>query len=314
MEQATLSAPDPGTISGVQRGEFGPQQMASETVNELAALEAKINAAQEPPKEEAPLNVQTLRLEKPAEQPPQGVKVPDNVEVPDKFKTPDGNLDPVKVEKSLVNLQAYLELEKTMTRPQQPSQPQPQYQPQPQWQQPQPQYPQYAPQQWAPQIPLEQQVNADIQKDPGTTVVNLMRAAVMQAEQNSAATVTELRRRLELMEMAQTDPGVMTQDGINKLQKTIQENPWIWQSPAPWQTAYKIHGPIAQNGQQATAPRRASAPILPGGQAPAIPQGSTVASEADLRQLLSSRFKNDPMKQADFLEKIMLEMEKSGRG
>src|SRR5260221_1742389 len=167
MDQAqTLEAPDPGRISGTQRGEFGPQQMAPETVNELAQLEAKINAAQEPAKPEAPLNVQTLRLETPKEQ-PQGIKVPDNVQVPDKFKTPEGNLDQAKLDKSLVNLQTYLELERSMNKPtqanawsQQPiPQPQPQYQP-PQYQNP---YPQQAP--WMPQaIPLEQQVNADIQK------------------------------------------------------------------------------------------------------------------------------------------------------
>lgn len=313
MDQAqTITAPDPGAISGTQRGEFGPQQMAPETTSELSALEAKINelsqAEKQEPKPEAPLNLQTLRLETPKEQ-PQGVKVPDNVQVPDKFKTPDGNLDPAKVEKSLVNLQTYLELEKSMNKPngnawQQPT-PQPQPYVPPQYQGPQP---------WmAPPIPLEQQVNQDIQKDPGATIVNLMRAAVETAKQNSSATITELQRRLELMEMAQTDPAVMTQDGLNKLKNTLEQNPWLWNSPTPWQSAYRVHGPIA-NGQTATAPRRASAPILPGGQAPNVAQSSTVASEADLRQLLSNRFKNDPMKQADFLEQVMLEMEKGRRG
>jgi hypothetical protein len=309
MDQVqTVDAPDPGRIPGSVRGEFGPQQMDKSTVDELAALEAKINAQSEP-KPELPLNVQTLREVK--QEPPKetrGVPVPEGVQVPDKFKTPEGNLDPEKVEKSLVNLQHYLNLEKEASRINQP--PQPQYAPQ-QFQ------PQFVPQpipQWAPQVPLEQRVNEDIQRDPGTTVVNLGRAVLAEAQQATEVRFKELSRKLELMEISQRDPGVFTKEGAQKIEQTLKENPWLWNSPTPFASAYRMNGPISPVAPQAAAPQRKAAPILPGGQAPSIPTGTSVASEADLRRHLSERMPNNPMGQAEYLEKIIEELDKQRRG
>lgn len=292
-QETTIAAPDPSRIPASVRGEFGPQQMDSKTVDELTALEAKIAEAGKP--QEAPQEVPKPEIK------PEGVPVPQDVVVPDKFKTPDGNLDEQKLEKSLVNLQHYLNLEKEMSQKNSPPPQQP-YQPTtPQ--------PQYAP------VPFEQRVSEDIQRDPATTVINLMRAAVLQAEQSNSAQTLELRRRLELMEIGQQDPGVYTKQGADKIEKTLKENPWLWASPTPFASAYKMAGSIAPNVGQAAAPARKAAPILPGGPAPSIPAGSPVASEADLRRLLESRFPKDNgnqyLKQADFLEKVMEEMQKA---
>jgi len=305
MDPVTLTAPDPGMISGTQRGEFGPQQMEKGTVDELSALEARIN--DQTPTPQAPVNVQTLRVETPKEE-PKGVAIPENVQVPEKFKTPEGNLDAEKLEKSLVNLEHYVNLEREASRLGQPQPPPQQAQ---QFQQPQPQYqPQYQPQ--FAQPTLEQRVSEDLQRDPGTTVVNLMRAAVLQAEQQSKAEVLGLRRKLELMEIAAKDPGIYTREGANKIEQTLKENPWLWASPTPFASAYRMNGPISpSNGTQATAPQRRAAPILPGGQAPSIPSGSSITSEADLRRHLESRMPNDPMSQANHLERIIEEMAKN---
>lgn len=296
----TIEGANPAQISGGQRAEFGPQGFDSKTQSELDDLEKQIASAShtETKPETAPVPAAPPQTEA------AGIPVPENVQVPEKFKTPDGRLDDEKLKKSLVNLEHYLKLERDMSQTQQaPQQTAPQTQPQ-----------------WAPPVPaapaFEARINEDLQRDPGNTVLNLMRAAVMQSQEISAKQNLDLRRRLELMEIAQNDPGIMTRQGAERLKNTLEENPWLWNSPTPWASAYRMSGPIApRNGNEAAAPQRRSAPILPGGPAPAVTQGVSITSEADLRRHLDERFAKLPngerqMKEADFLEKILLEASK----
>jgi hypothetical protein len=288
--------------------------MAPDTVSELAALERQINESVTPTqKPELTIQAPPMRVEPPPTQAQpvktNGVPIPADTPVPDKFKNPDGTFNDERLSKSLTNLDHYLKMEKELS--QLKSQ-----QSQPQTVQP----PYQAPPQWASQTQpsFEQRLNEDLQKDPGTTIANVARAIAFEAEQKSSAQITELQRKLELMEIGARDPGVFTQEGAAALKQTLVENPWIWNAPNPWSVAYKLHGPISANGQQATAPaRRPAAPILPGGPAPSIPQSTSITSEADLRRYLESKSpSNDPkgegyMNQANMLENIIAEMAKN---
>ena len=310
METAEIPGADLNQVPGVVQAEFGRRPLDEKTNAELNALEQAINnqfAGKQPQAAPAPVV--------PVPEPLAQVQAPPP-EVPKKFQTPEGNLDDGKLNQSLANLEAYLQAEKELTKLRQPQQPQ--YAPQP------PSYPPYNPAypQYPPQIPIEQRVNQDLQSDPGATVINLMRAAVAESESRAKAQNADLARKLELMEIGRSDPGVFTQAGVEALRNTLRDNPWILDSsPTPWTHAYKLHGPISKAPQgQAPAytnvnPIRPSAPVLPGGQAPQGFASTPVITDlADLRRHLVERFPNDPMKQANFLEKVMLESEKRRRG
>lgn len=320
-DEPVVPGVDVSTVPARVQAEFSANGPMERSVNdELARMEAEINAKlspqQVPTAPVATIEPPQAQVQAPTAQPaplPAGIPTPPTVEVPEKFKNADGTLNEDRLNKSLVNLEHYLQLEKDMHQKGQQAQAPLQA---PQMQMPYPVQPQYAP---APE-PFEARVNRDIQHDPGATVVNLMRAAVEQADQRAQAQVIDLRRRLELMEIGQKDPGVFTVEGAKALAGTIQENPWLLQSPTPWTLAYKIHGPITpQNGRGNTAPQaaqqaqvRPSAPILPGGQpqpsvsAPRLPN---VNSEADLRRYLNERYPNNAQAQADALEQVMLRIQ-----
>lgn len=310
-----LEAVDQVKVPGATQAEFGKREFPKDTKAELDALEAQVNAQllgqPQPTSVYEPSGQPAPAAPVPAPAPaPAPTIVPPPAEpqpVPPKFANPDGSLNQQKLEKSYVNLEAYLQKERELTQLRQ----QPQYQQQPQQYQPQP--PQYQPPQpqYQPQ-PIEQQVNEGMRSDPGMTALNLARAAALQAQAYSDAQNLELKRKLELMELRQQDPGAFTSEGHERLSQTLKENPWLWNSPTPWLNAYKMTGPIAPRNaptaQAGPAPvaSRPSAPILPGGQAPAsIPQGTpAVSSEADLRRALEQRFPNNPMAQVQALEDI----------
>lgn len=298
----TQEAVDLARVPGPVQAEFGKRDFDSKTKGELAAMETQINNllggnATAPQTQVAPASVfepSAFQAPAPVTQTPAPVQPP----VPAKFANPDGTLNEQKLEKSYVSLEQYLEKERELTRLKQPQPPA--YQPNP-YQQP---APQYAPPR------LEDQVNTDMRVDPGATVLNIARAAMMQAQATNEAANTELRRRLELMEMGQKDPAVFTAQGLEQITKTLTDNPWLWNSPTPYMNAYKMTGPItpriAQGVQQAPSVQR-TAPILPGGQAPTgIPQAAqSFSTETDLRRALEQKFPKDPAKQMAALEQYI---------
>src|SRR5258707_3467019 len=303
-----LEAVDQSKVPGSVQAEFGKREFPKDTKAELDALEAQVNAALTGQPQPATV-YDPSGQPAPAAPAPAPTLLPPPLEptpVPPKFANPDGSLNQQKLEKAYVNFQADLQKERELTQlKQQPYTPQPQqtqYQQQPQYQQPQ----------WTQQQPIEQQVNEGMRSDPGMTALNLARAAALQAQAYSDAQNLELNRKLELMELRQQDPSAFTSEGHERLSQTLKENPWLWKSPTPWLNAYKMIGPIAPRNappaQAGPAPTafRPSAPILPGGQAPAsIPQGQpAISSEADLRRALEQKFPNNPMAQMQALEEI----------
>ncbi len=300
---------DTAKIPGVTLAEFGKRDFDKQTKDDLNALEAEINSKLNgTPIAAAPATV--YEPVKPEQQesaftpaPAQAAPAPAPAQppVPQKFANPDGSLNQEKLERSYVNLDAYLAKERELSalkaQPFQ-QQTQPQYQPQPQYQQ----------QQYPAQIPLEQQVQQGMQTDPGLTALNLARAAVMQSQAYADSQLKEMRSRQELMEMGANDPAVFTAEGLAKLTEVRKQNPWLDSAPNPWYAAYKMSGGISpRSAAPAPAQARVSAPILPGGQAPAgIPaQSQSVSTEGDLRRALESKFPNDPAKQFQALEQII---------
>lgn len=306
----TQEAVDTSKVPGATLAEFGKRDFDAQTKKDLNDLEAQINASLSGTVAPAPAPV----YEPPAGQPAPAAVVPPVAQptpapvqavepVPQKFANPDGTLNQEKLEKSYVNLDAYLAKERELSALKaQPFQqmPQPQYNPQPQYPQPQMVQPQY--------VPIEQQVNDGMRQDPGLTALNLARAAVAQSQAYADAQLREVRSRQELMEMGQNDPAVFTAEGLAKLTEVRKANPWLDNAPNPWYAAYKMSGGIApRSAAVVPAPARPIAPILPGGQAPAgAPVAShSIASEADLRRALENKFPNNPAAQYQALEQII---------
>lgn len=319
MDQVmTQEAVDTSKVPAVALAEFGKREFDAQTKANLADLEAQVNAQLMGQSQPAPVAPAAPSVYEPVGQPvqanqpaPVAPAAQPQAPVPEKFARPDGSLDQDRLQKSFVSLEQYLEKERELTRVrQQPNgqQFQPQYAPPPQGYIAQPQY--------AP-VPIEQRINEDMRQDPGATVLNIARAAVLQAQQQAEASTLELRRRLELMEMGQKDPAVFTADGHKQIMQTLQDNPWLWNSPTPYLSAYKMAGPIHRQVpptpvMQQTA--RPSAPILPGGQpAAGMPQGpQSFSSEGDLRRALEAKFPKDPSKQMQALEEIIARSPRSG--
>ena len=335
VDHPQIAGVNPATVPGVTQAEFGPRPMSKDTVAELAALEKSINEqltsgiitppaaapapVAPPPVVAAPQLAPVVAPPAPvadAFAAPAAVPVLPGTPVPAKFLNPDGTMDLEKVQKSTAALNDYLAREQQFHAlranpsglpPQVPQG----YIPDPRLQQLQPQY---APQ---PQVPLEARVNEDLRNNPGATVLNLYRAAVMQAQAESSAATKVMATKLELMEIGQNDPGVFTKEGLDRLAQVRIENPWLDHAPTPWLAAYKLNGPIAPRNaapQHATvpvgaqpAPARTAAPIVPGGQPqPSVPAGAqSIASEADLRRYMSLKFPNNPQGQANYLEQVM---------
>lgn len=300
----TQAAVDQSKVPGATLAEFGKRDFDKQTRDDLGALEAEINAhltGTPVPKTvyEAPVG-QPPVVDPPAAPPtPEPAPFPVQTSpIPDKFANPDGSLNQDKLQKSYVNLEAYLQRERELGQLKQQQQFQP---PPPQYAPPPPQYQQ-------PYIPIEQQVNDGMRQDPGMTALNLARAAVNESRAYADAQLREVRSRQELMEMGQNDPAVFTAEGLAKLTQVRKENPWLDLAPNPWYAAYKLSGGIApRNSAPVAAPARTSAPILPGGQAPSgIPATNhAVSTEGDLRRALENKFPNDPAKQYQALEAII---------
>ena len=316
-----IVAVDPGVVPLRTQAEFSPQPLNLTAKAELDALEKQINQGKNGTLEQATIVAQIATTA------PQGVVVPEGTPVPDKFKFPDGTLADNRLKESLANLDSYLSAEKELSQIRQKKQQEQQAQiPQPQV------YPQVYPQTYpngygyqpAPQgfqqvqaqPTFEERVNQDLQQNAGATIVNLMRAASVNAEERVISQVQDLRMKLELMEIAKDDPGIFTGDGLNKLRQTRIDNPWLDQSPTPWLNAYKLHGPINKTQPTVNQPVRNSAPILPGGQQPPTPQTAKVfTSEAELRdhlnQATSALPKDQQAKaQMEYIERVFANMVK----
>lgn len=350
----TLPGVDTRTqVPAATMAEFGKRELDTKAKAELAAMEAAIEAqlqgksvppAPAQPQQAAPAQPQSApattaptAAAEPAQTAPEPAQAqqappPAPAEIPDKFKTPEGTLDESRLNKSVVELEKYLAMEKELSKvkaaqaapqtiPQMPYGYPGMVVPPPVPNQGMPQYPQ-TPYLQAPygvqQAPMtfEQKFNQDLSVDPGTSIIALTRAVQENIRQESQAKVSELEAKLELMELARQDPGILTQSGFERLVNIRQQNPWLSQSPTPWLHAYKLSGgvprqtPAPYAAQATAAPQqpRTQAPVLPGGSAPAtLAQAPAFdfTSEAALRGQLNQKFGKDYDAQAKFLEDAM---------
>jgi len=290
-EQQTIQGANP---SGAAAAEFSAAPLDGETLAELDAAEAEITAALEGKKNQPP---EAPVVEQPLEVPvaPEETPVPEpavETPVPEKFKQPDGTLDVEKLEKSKASLAEYLEREKELSRlRQEKAQPV--------------------------DNGNDQEFIAEIEKglkvNPSQTIANLMTAM----QQNILAQVSnqnqDVRMQGELQEIARTDPGVFTKEGLDALYQVREQNPWLDQSPTPWAHAYKILGGISPK-QAAPAPQgRKISPVVPGGQVPPVaPVVEVPRTAQDLEIHLQKKFSKitDPGKraqaEADYMEKLLM--------
>lgn len=330
-----------GAIPGATQAEFGAggRPLPASAMVELDDLEAQIaremgGQLPQVPVQQSPAkaDIPAIPAQTPAFQSPSPTSQ-DALQSPQTHVMPQGPQDAVPapvaqppqsqapIEASLTAIEQYLRAEGEIAA-ERARQAQALNQPIPQQFQQYP--PQYAPMGY-PQQPYgmpapEQQLNADLSRDPGSTILNLFRAAVRQAENQSAAQNQELRRRLELWEIAQADPGVLTAKGVESLKKFRADRPWLDASPTPWLDAYRLHGPIAPRqttpvqapgiGAGVSQPaHRPVAPIVPGAQpARGTPGVMPQMTEADLRRHLQSKHPGDPKAQFETLERLLAVM------
>lgn len=299
--------------AGAAALEFTPGNVDQKTEADLNALEAQINAqlqgklAQQAP--QLPVQQQQpqaqVQIQEPQAQ-PQGVVPP--TDVPQKFQNADGSLNEQKLDKSLANLNAYVEAERELTRLRQANAQGNQFNPQAF------QQPQYQPQQPQQGQDFVGDVQRGLQTNAAGTVVNLFRAAQLAAEQNVQESLKEVNMKMELMSIAQEDPVVFTKQGLQELIQIRKDNPWVNDSPSPWLYAYRIRQTNAAPRQaQPQAPQqvRRPAPILGGGQQP--PKLSVplqIRTVDDLNRHVDSVVANLPpdkryQARADYLEKLI---------
>lgn len=215
---------------------------------DLAALRA----------EQAPVPVVPAPVVEPvkAQEPEQSATTP-ATPVPDKFKNAEGGLDQAKLEKSTFNaeqaLTKYQDIEKQMRQKQNevaalklgspvPVVPTPQAAPQ-------------NVQLSAFEIQVAQDlINAAAeagQQMPQAYAIAQARVTVkmMEAKHSAELSMTEgIRqkledqdRRRELEAIAQDDNTILSPEGVEALTKIRMENPWVNQSPTPWQAAHSIY-------------------------------------------------------------------------
>jgi hypothetical protein len=216
---------------------------------DLALLQAQQNQVPSTPEP-----VQAVEPEQPA--------TASTTPVPDKFKNPDGTMNEARVQKSVLHGEAALaralEVEKQLRMKQNeiaalqkglPVQATPASVP--------------ANVQLS---PLEIQVAQDLINEAAALGEKMSQAyaiaqarvqvRMMEAKHSAEASLTEqLRhriedqdRRRELEAIAKEDSSVFSPEGIEALSKIRMENPWVNQSPNPWQTAYDLH--LAQKTRQ----------------------------------------------------------------
>lgn len=168
-------------------------------------------------------------------------------EVPEKFKTPEGQVDVQKVEKSILHaddaLKLYREKETELRKQMQTVH------------NLQTQVPAQSPQQFLnPQAITPEAINQALEqtKNPGQVLLQLQQmtyqAAYNQALADARVQVDQVNARLEsdargreLQAIANIDPWVFSNEGMNKLTEIRQQYPWINQSPEPWKEAYDKH-------------------------------------------------------------------------
>lgn len=214
--------------------------------------------------------------------------------VPAKFQDAEGKVDQAKVEKSLFNaeqaLAKYQEIEKQMRQKQNevaalklgsPIPVTPTAQANPQNVQLSPFEIQVA------QDLINEAAAAGYQMPQGQAIAQArVTVRLYEAKHSADASLTEgIRqkledqdRRRELEAIGQEDQSIFTPEGVEALQKIRLENPWVDQSPKPWQTAYDIHlaNQIRQqrlNGQVQTptpTAKTAKAPPTPVNAAPRV--------------------------------------------
>lgn len=298
-ETVTLSLDAP-PVAAVQVGTPAPGFTGApgNLMADLAAIAA----------EQAPAQVQTQAPAQPEITEP----APAPVTVPEKFKGPDGELDVAKVEKSTIHaeeaLRKFQDIERQLRQQQNNV---------------------AALKQGAP-IPVPPQaVPTNVQLSPfvvqvAQDMINKAAArgyqmpeaqAVAQAEvlvqmyeakHSADVSLTEsLRQRIEdqdrrreLEAIAKDDPTVFSPQGIDELTKIRQENPWVNQSPNPWQaandlrTAAKIRNQRLSGQVQPTPTGPAAkAPPTPVGPAPRVTvqsQAPTLETQAEINDHLKT--------------------------
>lgn len=324
-----------GTIPAVTQAEFGARPLSQSDEAELKALEAQIEAqmqgkaAPPPPAPVAPvvpMPAPTAEVPPPPVVPPMQPPPAPVAEVPAKFLNQDGSVNVDNLEKSRLHLDAaiqkasqdYREKERELSRireqqrlletgqmpPQVPQGYPPGY----------PAQPPMAP------VPFEQRVAQDYQANPAGTTLGLMQTAIDIAVQRAREEVADIKRDMELRQIAAEDPGALTPEGLAKLAQVRRDNPWIEASPQPWVAAYRQyrgqHGSLTPARQESaiTPPTRPTAPILAGGQQPPSPAPSAPASfsPSDLKRYVEQKFPGDPLKQSDYIAELINRSQRRG--
>jgi len=195
-------------------------------------------------------------------------------EVPDKFKDKDGNLDIEKVEKSTVDAQTaltkYTEMvaamnkkrheahlaglqSKTGTTPQEPT--------------PSPEQNFDA---------VAKQIEDELRKNgTGRGLANILSTALENNYQRGRADLSALQeaqssrdRKETLDSIAASDPWVFQPEGQAAIAKTLEQNPWLENSPDPIQAAYLHYrglNPLATSSVSPLNPTTPTAPSTPAG-------------------------------------------------
>lgn len=194
---------------------------------------------------------------------------PQPVEVPDKFKKPDGSVDTDKLDKSTQNLAEKLakfrQMERDFTQQSQKAKP--------------PVQPVQSVSEAISEVPktFEEQIEADLKKEGAGKVLAKLFAAAKEAAKAEALTdVNDLRQQAELdrrqrevERIAQVDPWVLSEQGMNTLFKIRQDKPWLNGAPSPMEAAYREYvadqALTQRRGSQVSMPnpRGVTAPVVP---------------------------------------------------
>jgi len=294
---------------------FAPENFAEDI--------AKLAASQESAApQEVPLNTPPDKPEQPqTEKAPEAAPATDTeatqkVEVPEKFKTADGQVDTVKVEKSLASaeqmLAQYLEKEKELKRKQNefrakenayltpPANPTP-----------------------APTIPVNSEFAKRLEEDlakegAGIVLSKLFTAAQESVEARVRGEIEALKSvnaanatKSQIEAIGKIDPWVYTPEGVNTLTKILDDLPYLWNAADPYKAAYLMHkgqeSVVSKSVPQVLTPTpqaRPTAPV-PSGQAAAPATGPVI--NLDSKEAIDNHLKKlTPAQQSEFFKKMGL--------
>lgn len=317
VQNADLVSPTNGAgVTGIPEKanlSFSDADFASD----IAKLAAESGMTIAKPEPSAPMTPPTTP-EQPAPQAPvtKTDEATKAVEVPDKFKAPDGSIDTAKLTKSMDNaeemLAKYLNMEKELKRKMNEVK----VKENPYLNPPTPQIP-------TPQIPINtdfaKQLEADMAKDgAGVVLAKLFTAAQQAATEQAKAEIeaikgktAEMTTKAQIEAIAKNDPWVYTEEGVNTLNKILNDQTYLWGAEDPYKAAYLIYKGrenVASRGVSQvltpTPPARPSAPI-PTGQAanrtpaPVVRLDSKEAIDNHLKTL-SAKEQDEFFKKAGF--------------